>query len=556
MALYPNKFIGQDRLQPGARGEKFTANLPGYRGQDEARINRTNTRLATNEHDSPNIKYMFDGRLPVLFRYGFAYGYNQMVIPKGRIVAVDPFKDTVDFDMQKAHSTLTIANGGVPVRLRKVTDLYKNYSGVAEKMVSTTSQNQQLANTGIEWMPITGMSKAYSGLAYRPFIDNTAALVNNQAVFVGPMKQLDVANLKIHTDTGLVVDKTTGLAPADVVIPGNSPIGVVIRNEYTRDEDAFNGMAPGAINTNCMIELPWFAYKDKAESNPWGSAYGGLFPGALVKSDENGRFVVSPLSFETEITTMTVPEYELERQQVIGQVYAVSQELVPEGSYKWATWALSDRLNFNEFNPDEWKQNNRRGEDSIKNSPYKSAGEYPGYPYDRSYGDHDLHMLASTRTNYDLRMQQEYQYENLGIPGLTDGQNVATTKYTNIQIGELNVVKDTPAADLLDVYFRIPDVNVKNMKVKLGTGTQVSIIAGQKVAVNGVADGAIINYADELQGLFTLKLDATKLATICGDNTSVSVPVIVDFEKRGKAGVPTFMDWDGCVGSVKVLLQK
>ena len=41
MALYPNKFVGQDILQPGARGEKFKADIPGYRGNED-RINRTN----------------------------------------------------------------------------------------------------------------------------------------------------------------------------------------------------------------------------------------------------------------------------------------------------------------------------------------------------------------------------------------------------------------------------------------------------------------------------------------------------------------------------------
>ena len=98
MALYPNSFNGQFKLQPGARGEKFKADLPGYRGNED-RINRSNIRLNTNEHDSPNIKYMFDDRLPVLFRYGYAYGYNQMVIPKGRLVSVDKYKDTVVKDM-------------------------------------------------------------------------------------------------------------------------------------------------------------------------------------------------------------------------------------------------------------------------------------------------------------------------------------------------------------------------------------------------------------------------------------------------------------------------
>ena len=32
--------------------------------------------------------------------------------------------------------------------------------------------------------------------------------------------------------------------------------------------------------------------------------------------------------------------------------------------------------------------------------------------------------------------------------------------------------------------------------------------------------------------------------------------VKVKYVREGLAGVPTFMDWEGCVGSVKVLLQK
>lgn len=552
MALHPNKFNGQFKLQPGARGEKFIANLPGYRN-DEDRINRTNIRLNHNEHDTPNIKYMFDDRLPVLFRYGFAYGYNQMVIPKGRIVAVDPFRDMVDFDMQKAHNTLTLANGGAPVRLRMEDDLYKDFGGVAEKLVSSESQGAKMANPEIEWLPLIGMDAAYSELAYRPF----------QAA--GPMQQLDEAGLEIDAERGFVVEKDTKEPVA--VIPGNHPIGVLIRNEYTRDEDAYNGMAPGAINTDCMLELPWFAYKDKAESNPWGSAYGGLFPGALVKSDENGRVVVSPLSYEAEVASMTMLEYELERQQVIGQVYAVNTELVPEGAAKWATWALSDRLNFEDFNPDVWKQNGRRGEDSIARSPYKSEGKYPGYPYDRTYGEHDLHMLASARSNYDLRMQQEYQYENLGIPGLTDGYNAVKRSYDAVEVGKLRFVKNI--TESMDLFFKIPEVKVEDMEICIGSKAEdkfvplvekglLSAICEDKEATDCIE----AKYVDGLQGMFVLNIKDLDAANAFADEiiaegeTGKEIPVFVRFKKRGLAGVPTFMDWDGCVGSVKILLQK
>lgn len=552
MAIYPNSFNGQFKLQPGARGERFKADLPGYRGNED-RINRSNIRLNTNEHDSPNIKYMFDDRLPVLFRYGYAYGFNQMVIPKGRIVAVDKYKDAVDFDMQKAHNTLTLANGGAPVRLRTSSDKYKNYSNDPDKLVSTEAQDQTVANIDIEWIPLIGMDAAYTDLCYRPFKTD------------GPMKQLSDKNYEIDAEKGYVVDKSSH-ARVDV-IPGNVPIGMLIRNEYTRDEDALNGMAPGAVNTDCMVELPWFAYKDKAEGNPWGSAYGGLFPGALVKSDENGRIVVSPLSYESEIENMPIKEYELERQQVVGQVYAVSTELVPEGAAKWATWALNDRLNFEDFNPQEWTQNNRRGEDSIARSPHKSTGKYPGYPYEKGYGAHDLHMLGGTRTNYDLRMQHEYQYENLGIPGLTDGYNAVKRTYDAVKVGSMRVVKDITESN--DLFFRFPEVKIEDMEISIGSnddgdfvplteGALLTVKSGEEEAENAVE----VKYADGLQGLFVINIKDLSAMNdfadeiIDGDETGVELPVYVRFTKRGLAGVPTFMDWDGAVGSVKILLQK
>nr|DAV25231.1 MAG TPA: hypothetical protein [Caudoviricetes sp.] len=552
MALHPSKFNGQFKLQPGARGEKFKASLPGYRN-DEERINRSNIKLNHNEHDTPNIKYMFDDRLPVLFRYGYAYGYNQIVIPKGRIVAVDPFKDMVDFDMQKAHNTMTLANGGAPVKIRTAADKYKDYSGAAEKLVSTEAQGAALANADIEWMPIIGMEEAYTELAYRPFKTS------------GPMKQLEDAGYEIDPERGYVVDKNS--KEMVDVIPGNHPIGMLIRNEYTRDEDAYNGMAPGAVNTDCLVELPWFAYKDKAEGNPWGSAYGGLFPGALVKADENGRVIVSPLSYETEVADMSISEYELERQQVIGQVYAVSTEMVPEGAAKWATWALSDRLNFEDFNPQEWPENNRRGEDAIGRSPYKSTGKYPGYPYEKNYGAHDLHMLGGTRTNYDQRLQHQYQYENLGIPGLTDGYNAVKRSYDAIEIGQLRFVKNI--TESMDLFFRFPEVKIEDMEIAIGTKADdkfvplvekglISAYSGEEKATDVIE----AKYVDGLQGLFVINIkDLTEAnrfaeAVIPEGENSIELPVFVRFKKRGLAGVPTFMDWDGVVGSVKVLLQK
>jgi len=559
MALQPSTFTGQDRLQPGARGQKFEANVPGYRNSGDNRINRTNNKLNTNAHDVPNIKYEFDRRLPVLFKYGFAFGYNQIVIPKGRLVAVDPNMDLVDFDMHHAHSTLTLANGGAPVKLRAVTDKYTDISTGAQGLVNDASL--VAANTGVEWMPLRGFAKAYAGKSYRAFHDKDG---DSNDICIGPEKQL--------TNAAYLVDENTGKIKKGTIItndvrPGNVPTGVLQRNEYTRDDDAYNGIMPGAVLTDAMIEMPWFSHKDKAEGNPWGSAYGILKPGMLVKSDENGRFVPSPLSFESDLETMTMMEAELERQQVVGQVYAIDNSLIPEGSAKWAQWALSERMNFNEINPSVYAQNNRNGEDAINNSPYKSNGEYPGYPYDRNANEHDLHMI-SQRGSYDPRMQEQYIYDN-GIPGLTDGKNVINAIKAPFKANTLRLfTSDEKTAGQkhdLDIYIRTLDVDVNSLCIAtsepVGTWDESTqkFTGTTKAEVGATFNGLTIKYVDELQGLLTLEVtDENALGEAPANATEIQreFPIWVIYKKRGQSGVPTFLDWDGVVGSVKILLTK
>ena len=555
MALHPSKFTGQDRLQPGSRGETFQVNIPGYRdGAD--RINRTNNKLNTNAHDVPNIKFSFDDRLPVLFKYGFAFGYNQIVIPKGRIVAVDPNMDLVDFESQKAHNTLTLANGGVPVKVRDGRSYVTKTMNTTD-LISPDYQSGYVPGVGKEWEPVIGFDQAYpASKISQPFSTKRAKA------------QLTDAGLEVNTDTGRVVE--TSSKAVTTVRPANQPIGIMQRNEYTRDEDAFNGLMPGAVLTDAMVEMPWFMYKDKAEGNPWGSAYGGLFPGALVKSDENGRFVVSPLSFEEIVETMSIAEYEAERQQVVGQVYSVNNDLVPEGAAKYAQWALSDILNFEGFNPAVYKQNGRRGEDAVANSPYKSEGKYPGYPYDPAYMDHDLHMLESYRGTYDQRMAHEYRFDH-GIPGLTDGYNAVSTPIEDAGVGtilcpELATPGSLPSQvnrkeKYIDRYFRtrIENVEPGSLEISVGGSAYAKATVGSTFTFNVSGSDYTflrVKYADELQGIVVLEFFDEEKADEFFGKTGQDLNVSLKYNKRGRAGVPTFLDWDGCIGSVKILLQK
>ena len=486
MALYPYTFKSKDVLQPGARGGMFINNgIPGYRTEEE-RINRTNNHLEMNDHDVLNIKFGVDPRLPVLFRYGWAYGFNQIIIPKGRIVAADPHLMVLDTDTQHFHNALTMANGGVNVELD---------GKVWKETADAPVVNEQTGN-----FEVAGNNKVYR--------------------------------------------------------PANKPLGIMERNEYTRDSDAFNGMMPGPIRTDALVELPWFLLQEKAEGNPWGSAYGAMKPGMLVKADCNGRVCLSPLSDPAQVAGMDMATYEKERQQVLGEVYSTDQSLLPEGAARYAQWALEDRLNFNDINPHTWPNSNRRGEDVVDNVPtmYQSDFGYPGYPYDKNYMSHDLHMLASTREGmYDPRFDERHRLDR-GIPGLTDGGNVIRKAYGSDQgvadielagqpqlvISHVRAIEKVEEA--VEIMLRLPDVDLMSAKVAIGDAAPVDIVPNAEIG------NFVIQYADLHKGLFSVK------QAVAGDGKELDVKVM--YVKAGEAGVPTNLDWDGCVGVVRILLQK
>ena len=487
MALYPYSFKSKDVLQPGARGGMFINDgIPGYRNPEE-RINRTNNHLEMNDHDVLNIKFGVDPRLPVLFRYGWAYGFNQIIIPKGRIVAADPHLMVLDTDTQHFHNALTMANGGVDVEL-----------------------------DGKVWIETEDAPK-----------------VNEQT-----------GNFEVAEN-----DK--------VYRPANKPLGIMERNEYTRDSDAFNGMMPGPIRTDALVELPWFLLQEKAEENPWGSCYGAMKPGMLVKADCNGRVCVSPLSDPAQVAGMDMATYEKERQQVLGEVYSTDQSLLPEGAARYAQWALEDRLNFHDINPHTWPTSNRRGEDFVENVPtmYQSDFGYPGYPYDKNYMSNDLHMLASTREGmYDPRFDERHRLDR-GIPGLTDGGNVIKKAYGSDQgaadiemagkpqlvISHVREIEEVDKA--IEIMLRLPDTNLIDAKFALDEAAAVNIVQGAKMG------NFEVQYVDLHKGLFSIK-QVQAAAEI------KELAVKVEYVKAGEAGVPTNLDWDGCVGVVRILLQK
>lgn len=554
MALFPTTTETKFKLQPGANGEKFVADLPGYH-DGAIRINRSNNRLNVTPHEALSQKYMFDRRLRPEFKYGFAAGYNNMVITKGHIVAADPYMDMADWTSDKQFNVLTLANGGATVKIREDSDTYGDST-----VISADAKNTKAHGVGLYWAPVEGLATTYSTGFYR-------------ACQKGGNAQLKTAKMAIDSKTGKVLKDATFATDGSVVSgtstddvrPANVPLGMLERNEYTKfNNDSFDGMQPGPIITDAIVELPYFAFKDKAEENPWGSIYGNLKVGDLVKSDENGRLTVSPLSAEDLVDSMTAGEIERERQQVVGQVIGFNHDMVPEGGYKWAQWALEDRLRYEGFAPDMYTENNRPGEDNIAASAYQSTGRYPGYPYDSAYTEHDLQMLGSgTRLgNFDKFMQEEYILDH-GIPGLTDGANAVSRSFENRNAAVIRSRGDNTEQPYVKQFVRVcPNGNFVDgsLEVQLTAGdgkeAYVAVSSADDVAhtPKKLTDAFAITYYNAVQGLIVIEVVDEAKADAALKTGSLTVNL--KYKKKGLAGVPTFMDWDGCVGSAKIMLQR
>lgn len=539
MALQPKSFSSQEMLQPGARGDMFVNNgMPGHRDEGE-RINRSNNQLDLSAHDVLNNKYGLDPRLPSLFRYGWAHGYNQVVIPKGRIVAADPHLMVLDTETEHFFNAVTIANGGDTVRLAQPKDF--QVGGQLEKLAHKASML-----IGKLWVKLDE--------------DEVA--------------EQDHATLQ---ETGGYL-KINGAVRKDVR-PANVPIGLLERNEYTRSADAYNGIMFGPIRTDTLVELPWFTEGEKAMLNPWGSAIGNFKPGDLVKSDENGRFAKSPLSdpefMEKVGTEVTFAEYEKERRQIVGEVYSTDATLIPEGAARYAQWALSDRMKFNDFHPFVYPQNGRDGEDFTTNPPtaYQSDFRYPGYPMERGFLSKDLNMLAASREGtYDPRFDETHRLDR-GIPGLTDGYNAIVKAYRS-SLGEQDLeLNGKPTAtigkfqtcvdgeelnnpDRFRYLMRLQETAVEKMKVGLfkADGTEVgSVIITESFSKEStplvISNAFEVTYADIHKGLIEINQKAAF-------PTKEELDIKTSYVKRGQAGVPTNLDWDGCKGTVIILMNK
>ena len=160
---------------------------------------------------------------------------------------------------------------------------------------------------------------------------------------------------------------------------------------------------------------------------------------------------------------MQAPEIEFERQQIIGQVHEVNPNLVPEGSTKWMKWAIEDQEQLAQYAEDGYGRTYRRGEDLVDGSAYFRGIE--NYEFNSLYSDHDLNMTASNNKLdvYDSRMGARYEY--IGIPGLTDGRNVATTAIKALKLALMHLA--APTQEYLDFNYQIPERFIEQGSVQI-----------------------------------------------------------------------------------------
>ena len=156
---------------------------------------------------------------------------------------------------------------------------------------------------------------------------------------------------------------------------------------------------------------------------------------------------------------------------------------------------------------------------------------------------------------YDPRFDERHRLDR-GIPGLTDGGNVIKKAYGSdqgVQDIELegkaqlvisHVREIEKVEEAIEIMLRLPDTDLLKAKVAIGEEAEVDIVVGSKI---GKFE---IQYADLHKGLFSIK------QVEAGAEEPVELPVKVMYAKAGEAGVPTNLDWDGCVGVVRILLQK
>ena len=178
-------------------------------------------------------------------------------------------------------------------------------------------------------------------------------------------------------------------------------------------------------------------------------------------------------------------------------------------------------------------------------------------------------MLGGTREGlYNPRFDEKHRLDR-GIPGLLDGYNAVIKAYGSDKketdtaldgkplltvahistIAEQEVIDDVERREIL---IPLPDTNLELAKIQIGDEEAViipnEIINAQTAPLD--AGKFDIVYVDLHKGQVAIRQKTVV------DKAEKNVPIKVSYVKRGQAGVPTNLDWDGCKGMVRILMNR
>ena len=465
---------------------------PDIKHGDDNEYMRTQTNLVKNNGDTSSGKYMVDPRLPLKFKFHFGGQMGWVVIPKGRIVSIDPAKERKAFDDNKYYNMITISNGGEDVE--EVNDDPKDREEEGEEYVRVANKPVGVSHLNVYQDRDNEFAGNPPGFITRNMIELPYFEAKEDAEDTewGSCYGADLkAGDKVKSDENgrFIKWQETGLEKEEV---------------FEEDADQTEFQLDYAIEGAVVVEVE---QNDESWEEVSSDDYAVAKPAGKVTLDS------APSGDESVDDTNDVRiTYESQDgdsvEQIVGQVVKIDTNMVPAGWLKWVA-PESDYLDPTGFN----------AEDLM---------DFDGFPYDpqymEGYGDGSLRAT--------------------GIPGLTDGSNVIVP-YEDKPIGEINITEDYTNDETLHFNLRVLPENTPILKDTLEIE-----IDGETYD----KDDDIIRRIDADVGL--IMLEVNKDNTTGSDLSEQEYEVTADFSaKHQLPGMPSNIDFEGVAGSVDILLQ-
>lgn len=504
---------------------------------------RTNTNLSKDRGRAPSFEKVADPRLPGLFSFEYGGQYGEVAIPKGRIVAVSSDKQFKDLNSGKFYPGITLANGGEDVQEKAAEHYQKTFKAedVDEEGYYVRAANKPV---GVSTLNIYQDHR-------NSFKGNRPGFITRNTVEVPLFKDQETAE---QMEWGSAYGS---LEAGDKVMsdPNGRFVGwkegKLRREEHTVDTDNGYTIDDTANTLTFNLDVALFPAEDPSdevtiyveEADEMKEVENAI----MITSEHTGEIEVQDIDGSGDNTEITNGDVVFAKyrsilsnaEQMIGQVLAVQQNLIPAG---WTKWVQPDEGVFTDFG-DRYTEPTGLTPELVDGAPV----------FDPSFGRHE-------------------KYRPTSIPGILDGMNYIKEYKKGADedkdgeddpqfIGRATATTEWEDGDLLRLRLPshlLPVEEIKGLVVVNQDGDEVTHIAEETIADYILRQDVSKKY--NVSGL--LEFEATGDLLEALDTTSEEVEeggqlfMRLEFTARHQMpGMPTHMDWDGCVGSVDILLQ-